>query len=1092
MFKGAIASFGCLIALTLGLACLAAEPKPVYHWDFEPEGFRQLNGRQTSPGGGGLYVHTKNIQEGGYGGGSALRCNKELGRTQVIRMELPWPEFSMQLRFKSEQELSGAKQDSCLIFYSAHSWRRRQMQLYISKEGALALELRVATDDGKTLLKEFRLQGKPYDFKPQHWYTLRVAAKSGGSCQIWIDGILYEASENALTPADLVGFYPEAYPLLMLGCAHPADKEEKHFNGWIDDLSFWNQYLDPDALNLPLAKAPEKSSAASLADPNLMLKLGKLAPQLDGDLAEPFWQEAEWTLPFKLLDKPGALLGSYVKAEQRFVENAATAALGTDGKLLFLAVKCPVPEGVSYKLSARKDGDTIWNDDCIEFFLQPDAEQPLFYQYLVNADGWKQAFKYLDVGAADPGFATASQAKASRSSTLYSIELAIPLQELGISNIAEAKNIRFNVTRNGATSNGSSTWAAVGENFHNPARFGKLLVSTRKQILLDELSEIEAELAALPVSAELKNTVAPRFETLKAQLLEKGDEPGSWDSLNHGLLALHGALLKVSMQGRDYLLWEGSPWENAPPACQVPMSAKALDTVRLRCARNGKAIYSFAFSNLSEHAMMPRIKLLPDPLPTGLLHYNRMPKADTDAAKLAPRTRFMEALPMQNQAAQTIADPLAPLLLNSLFRCQPGQTLPLWLEIDLRGLEPGQYSAQVQVRPTYRALPAQQFKLELEILDIDLQEVELDIYTYTYLRNPAAFKVYADYGFNYLYCGTPGQGGLDIYPGFDKQGNIVEKPDFSQLDRQIDLALQAGFHPDKLKLEFFLAFDYEYWRSLMHKGKRQLEFGSEAWQKGFSAWLALLKKHLQDKYRIPLQRVVFNPEDESTGDPDDPDSPMYIALAACKAIKEADPEVRTMLNPFFDPAKIKNFEYLLKRLAEHTDIIEFYRPHIQKKPDLPQLARQAGDFEYWIYHILTKTSAPGIYRRLYWQNWLDGLSSVCAYWHFDSHAGGDGFNSFDGGKNTADYGLVYSDEASDQVIISRRLLAWYQGQMDFALFEICRRQLDLAEAAKRPVARQKAALQSLVEEGLSAGSIQLEQLHQKLLDLALELKKLNQ
>ncbi len=1074
------------LAALLAVAGMAvAEPAPVFHWDFEPAGFKTVNGRPVAPGGGGHALPADVVVDGGYGGGAALQCQPGEHRRQVPRMAMEWPAFTLELRFRAGVEFQAAAKPTSLVYYLAHSWSRRFMDLYITPDGRFGVEVRVKTDDGKTLQKSFRLEGEPRDFRPGLWYTVRLAAQSGGRCQLWIDGVLYQEAAGALAFSDLAGTYPEAYPLLILGGAFPGDKNERQFTGLIDDVRLWDRVVDPaESAAIPAAAAP----AASVSDPNLVLKTAPAGPALDGNLDEPVWAGAEWTAPFTVLDKAAAALGAFEKVDDQFVTHAARAAVATDGQTLFLAVKCPVPPGVEYKLSATQDNDNIWKDDCIEFFLRPDSGQPLFFQYLVNADGWKQVLRHRDVGLTDQDFVSQAQARSVRTPTQFSIELAIPASELGLGDLKSARGITFNVTRCGPTAGGLSTWAPVGQVFANPSRFGKLLPAGRAAYLAERFAEAEAELASLAAAPALKAEVAPRFAAFKEQLAPRGDDPASWDSLNAGLQNLRNSLTRIALAGKPFLLWSGKPWANTPPNLPVPMTAKALETVRLRMARNGKVIYGFAFSNLTDRAMLPRVKLLPDPLPERAIRLNRAPAADTDAGLLAPHVKFKEGLPMQDQAAQTIPDPLAPLILNALFRCQPGCTVPLWMEIDTRGLTTGTYRALVQVRPTCINADPQQFRLELEIVDLDLDDVAVDSFNYYYVKNPGAYKTLRDYGFTYLYCGTPGQGGLDIYPQFDQDGNVVKDADFTHLDRQIDGALAAGMTPATLKLFFFLGFDYTYWRSLMHGGKSQLEFGTPAWQKGFTAWVAQLKAHLQDKYQMSLNRVVFNPEDESEGKPDDPASTMSLALAAVKAIKAADPQVRTMLNPYFGPKAVGDLPELFRRLAEHTDIIEFYRPFLERRPELAALARAAGKFEFWVYHILVKSNAPLSYRRLYWQNWADDFSAVCAYWHFDSHAGGDGFNSFDGGKNTADYGVIYSDEASDQIITSRRCEAWFQGWIDFKLGQLCERDLAQAQARGRDVAAETAKLQDIRRRGLQADIEGLAALQQELIDLALILK----
>lgn len=1078
-----------IIFLAVGMISLSAEPSPVYHWNFERAGLRTVNGRQVAPGGNNRYLPAGSIVDGGFGGGSALHCEPGANRRQVGVMMMLWPTFTMELRFKSAVEMNATGKPTCLVYFMGNSWRRRYMEMAITPEGKLGVDFRVATDDGKTVRKTFRLEGEAYDFRPGVWYTIRLITESGGKCQLWIDDALYQEADGALAPSDLEGTYPEAYPLLIFGTAYPGDKNERQFSGLIDDVRIWDKLVEPSVW--PTATAPIVADKAgkSVSDPNLVLQIATSGPQIDGDVQEPFWQQAEWSEPFTVLERAGAALGAFEKVESVFVQNAAQTAVGADGKMLYLAVKCPVPPEVEYKLTATKDGDNIWRDDCIEFFVRPDSDQPLFFQYLVNADGWKQVIKYHDVGLTDAEFVSQSQARAVRTPEQFNIELAIPVSELGLTDLASASRVTFNVTRCGPTAGGLSTWAPVGQVFANPSRFGKLLPQGRAAYWAGQLAQVTEELANLEVAPGMKASVKPQIVAFQERLEQSGDNPASWDSFTAGIQNLRNSLTRLALAGKPFLLWEGLPWANTPPNLPVPMTATPLETVRLRMARNGKLIHGFAFSNLSEQALMARIKVLPDPLPEKNILYNRAPAADSDAAVLAPKIVFKEGLPMQDQAAQTLPDPLAPLILNTLFRCQPGCTVPLWLEVDTRGLEAGTYRAQVQVQPTYQNLPAQQFRLEVEVVDLDLHAVEVDSFNYYYVKNPSVYRLYRDYGLNYLYCGTPGQRGLDIYPKFDQDGNVVQPADFTQLDEQIDQALVAGMAPDSIKLFFFLAFDYSYWRSLMHAGQRQLEYGTPAWHKGFAAWVAHLKEHLQEKYQIPLSRVVFNPEDESDGKPDDPSSDMHLALSAVQAIKMADSEVKTMLNPNFDPNKCGDLPYLFKRLAEHTDIIEFYRPYLERQPDLVELAKAAGNFEFWTYHILVKSNAPSLYRRLYWQNWNDGFTGVCAFWHMDSHAGGDGFNSFDGAKNTADYGVIYTDQDSDQVITSRRSEAWFQGRIDFQLGQLCQKYLEQAQAKGMVVDREQEELQNIKKQGVKADLEQLEKLRQKLIDLALNLKE---
>ena len=80
--------------------------------------------------------------------------------------------------------------------------------------------------------------------------------------------------------------------------------------------------------------------------------------------------------------------------------------------------------------------------------------------------------------------------------------------------------------------------------------------------------------------------------------------------------------------------------------------------------------------------------------------------------------------------------------------------------------------------------------------------------------------------------------------------------------------------------------------------------------------------------------------------------------------------------------------------------------------------------EVWTYSILTKETSAVKYRRDTWENLRDGYREIATFWHMDSCAGGDNFDSTDGKDgHFDDYATFYVDWDHGTSLLSRRQLA---------------------------------------------------------------------
>ena len=166
----------------------------------------------------------------------------------------------------------------------------------------------------------------------------------------------------------------------------------------------------------------------------------------------------------------------------------------------------------------------------------------------------------------------------------------------------------------------------------------------------------------------------------------------------------------------------------------------------------------------------------------------------------------------------------------------------------------------------------------------------------------------------------------------------------------------------------------------------------------------------------------------------------------------------------------------MKKLAEVYDVFEFYRPGLGKEQlETAKTLKQ----EIWTYGIYQKTTPPAIYRREYWQSLRDGFSSMIAYWHLESHAGGDGFNSEDGHRGRTDYGSIFVDLDMGTFVTSRREEVHALGLEDYKLAAYCRNLLK-----KYPDDALQKELDSIILKGAEADMKGMEQCRLQMLELA--------
>ncbi len=119
-------------------------------------------------------------------------------------------------------------------------------------------------------------------------------------------------------------------------------------------------------------------SQAPKGPPQLKLSVTKEAPpKVDGVLDEAIWKTAAAFTDFK-------------SPEGRAPKGKARLLVAQDEKTLYLAVECFEDEKALKTLVANAtehDDAEIWQDDEVEFFLDPTGKAESYYQIIINSKG---------------------------------------------------------------------------------------------------------------------------------------------------------------------------------------------------------------------------------------------------------------------------------------------------------------------------------------------------------------------------------------------------------------------------------------------------------------------------------------------------------------------------------------------------------------------------------------------------------------------------------------------------------------------------------------------------------------------------------
>ncbi len=148
--------------------------------------------------------------------------------------------------------------------------------------------------------------------------------------------------------------------------------------------------------------------------------------KIDGNLNDAAWQHGRAIEGFRTFE------GETPKA-------ATTGMILTDANYLYLSFRCEEPEMDKLQQITKARDGSLWTNDCIEIFVAPYKDQKKFYHLIIDVNGdIYDAFKSDNDKPEDNKYDLDITAKTQKQKDAWTLEMAVPLSDLGLSTAREA------------------------------------------------------------------------------------------------------------------------------------------------------------------------------------------------------------------------------------------------------------------------------------------------------------------------------------------------------------------------------------------------------------------------------------------------------------------------------------------------------------------------------------------------------------------------------------------------------------------------------------------------------------------------------
>jgi hypothetical protein len=593
-------------------------------------------------------------------------------------------------------------------------------------------------------------------------------------------------------------------------------------------------------------------------------------PKIDGDIQQDEWRGAS---KIELTRNDGG--GSPQAATQ--------VLLGHDQQQLYLAFICDEPDMARTVQTKTGDlGEGIWNNDCVEVFLQPEAGKGSYIHLIVDILGQK----FDALGSDYWGFNVPWDVAVHRGKKQWTVEMAIPYKSLGVAVPASGAAWKMNVYRERKARPENSAWRPTRGAFASPGAFGACVFDSLGKYLELKASGFHAPSGGWPKQMTAKvDQWQGRLDAWRRKVSEQSNSisDGDYQQLNTGFNQLAARFEELQgdaaiASGKRYFISQVAAYQ--PFAGKAPLTNTALQPIRLLMLRDEYEDIAFNLTNPTNQPVTLRCAI----------RHGKPDVANLGAPGLD--AQWSNALPVAAGDGTIVNDAIAPNPAG-VVQISPHSTAQAWLTLHVPPQAGNQDAKSSRVDAYIEFQPIDNGLGEVATVPVTVsiipQVLTADpaIHCFTWnvvtqpsiLSRPDLWRTYmrdlAAHGVDICQISS-----LRFLPRIQAKadGAIPEQLDFSKLDRLLD-ASQGLFHLYYVSIDIFE-------KGTVRKDLFGLPFGTPEYERAFKTWFAKVVSHLRSR-GLTDKDFVVNPYDESVG-------PECRTLS--QWIKEVDSKVRIVID----------------------------------------------------------------------------------------------------------------------------------------------------------------------------------------------------
>ena len=247
---------------------------------------------------------------------------------------------------------------------------------------------------------------------------------------------------------------------------------------WVDAVKL-EKGVEPTEYTLSPFDLEEGEEKKEVKLEEFIIKKVEKGPVIDGELNDSAWDKSLKIKDFLIAGETREKIEPKEKTE---------AYLCYDENSLYIAFKCYDSQIDKIKATVKEDGGPVWNDDCVEIFLDTNLDRKTYYQIAINSLG--------KINVIDKENNKPFEGKINRGVSIkndhWIVEIGIPFSSLNITNLT-GQTWGFNLGReNHKINEYSCTSPTKYLNFHDVENYN-LLVFPEKDIFKKFIVEKKEE-----------------------------------------------------------------------------------------------------------------------------------------------------------------------------------------------------------------------------------------------------------------------------------------------------------------------------------------------------------------------------------------------------------------------------------------------------------------------------------------------------------------------------------------------------------------------------------------------------------------------